>query len=62
MPIAKEVLRIGFTVAAVPGTYVTKDAVKQYGWAEQVTDGDDIGGGAADKDAAAPKGSPQKGS
>lgn len=56
MPIAKEVLRIGFTVAALPGTYVTKDAVKQYGWESKVDDGPDIGGSGDDntKDAKAP--------
>lgn len=64
MPIAKDVLRIGFTVAAVPGTYITKEAVKAYGWQDQVDDGDDIGGSTDDtntKDAAAPKGRAQKG-
>ena len=42
MPIAKEVLRIGFTVVALPGGYVTKDAVKQYGWGDVTDDGPDI--------------------
>lgn len=64
MPIAKEVLRIGFTVAAVPGGYVTKEAVETYGWQDQVEDGDDIGGTTvpdAQKDAKAPRGRAQKG-
>lgn len=62
MPIAKEVLRIGFTVAAVPGNYVTKEAVKTYGWQDQVEDGPDFGGTTDEaKDAKAPKGKPQKG-
>lgn len=42
MPIAKETLRIGFTVAAVEGGYVTKEAVAKYGWADKVTDGPDV--------------------
>lgn len=62
MPIAKEVLRIGFTVVANPGTYVTKDAVTKYGWQDQVDDGPDIGGTTTEeKDKAAPKGRAQKG-
>lgn len=62
MPIAKEVLRIGFTVAANPGTYVTKEAVAQYGWQDQVEDGPDIGGTTDETtDAKAPKGKAQKG-
>lgn len=44
MPIAKEQLKIGFTVAANPGAYVSKDAVKTYGWQSMVDDGPDIGG------------------
>lgn len=60
MPIAKEVLRIGFTVAAVPGTYVTKEAVKTYGWESLVDDGPDYGGSET-KDNLAPKGKAQKG-
>lgn len=40
MPIAKDILRIGYTVAALPGNYVTQSAVEQYGWQEQV-DADD---------------------
>lgn len=65
MPIAKETLRIGFTVVANEGGYVTKQAVKDNGWADKVTDGPDIGGTAnsdAAKDEKAPKGRPQKGS
>ncbi len=49
MPIAKETLRIGFTVAAAPGSYVTKEAVDKYGWQDQVEDGPDIGGTEADE-------------
>ena len=44
MPIAKETLRIGFTVVATPGAYVSKEAVKTYGWEKLVEDGPDIGG------------------
>lgn len=63
MPIAKEVLRIGFTVVANPGTYVTKEAVAKYGWTDMVEDGPDIGGSTTDeKDSKAPKGRAQKGS
>jgi hypothetical protein len=36
--IAKEVLRIGFTVAALPGTVVAPEAVKEYGWQDKVED------------------------
>lgn len=62
MPIAKENLYIGFTVAATEGTYVTKDAVDRYGWSDKVEDGPDIGGSDELKDDKAPKGKPQKGS
>jgi hypothetical protein len=63
MPIAKEVLRIGFTVAAVPGNYVTKEAVSAFGWDKQVEAGPDISADNGDtRDALAPKGKPQKGS
>lgn len=66
MPIAKETLRIGFTVVANEGGYVTKQAVKDNGWEKLVTDGPDIGGTEGDKgdsrDEKAPKGRPQKGS
>lgn len=61
MPIAKETLRIGFTVAALPGTYVSKSAVKANGWESLVDDGPDIGGDESTDDAA-PKGKAQKGS
>lgn len=44
MPIAKETLRIGFVTVALPGTYVTKEAVTEYGWGKLVDDGPDIGG------------------
>jgi hypothetical protein len=36
--IAKEVLRIGFTVVALPGTVVSPEAVKEYGWGDKVED------------------------
>jgi len=44
MPIAKETLRIGFTVVANKGGYVSKDAVKEHGEANnwQVDDGPDV--------------------
>lgn len=38
MPIAKETLKIGFTVAAIRGNYISKEAVKKYGWQELVVD------------------------
>jgi hypothetical protein len=50
MPIAKETLRIGFVVVANPGTYVTKQAVKDNGWQKLVDDGPDIGGTAKSDD------------
>jgi hypothetical protein len=53
MPIAKQTLLIGFTPAAAAGSYVTKEAVKQYGWEDQVEQGDDIGG--SDEPAPKPK-------
>lgn len=62
MPIAKETLRIGFTVVANEGGYVTKAAVKDNGWEDKVTDGPDIGGTGELKDDKAPKGRAQKGS
>lgn len=64
MPVAKETLRIGFTVAAVKGGYVSKEAVSTYGWQDKVTDGPDLKPAepeTATKDAAAPKGKAQKG-
>lgn len=42
MPIAKETLRIGFTIAALPGTYVSQSAVDTYGWADKVEKGKDV--------------------
>lgn len=60
MPIAKKILKIGFVVAALPGTYVSKSAVEANGWADDVEDGPDIGG-SEEKDDAAPKGKAQKG-
>ena len=51
MPIAKETLRIGFTVVAVEGGYVTKEAVKTYGWQKLVTEGPDLGGKQLDANA-----------
>lgn len=65
MPYAKEMLSIGFTVAALPGTYITDEAVKHYGWEKQVQAGPDPAGSDPDentKDSAAPKGRAQKGS
>lgn len=41
MPIAKEQLKIGFTVAANPGAYVTQAAVDEYGWGDKVDKGKD---------------------
>lgn len=55
MPIAKEVLSIGFTVVALPGNYVTKEAVKANGWESKVDDGPDYDSIAGSKDAKAPK-------
>ena len=55
MPIAKETLRIGFTVVANEGTYVTKEAVKTYGWQKQVEDGPDLGGSTVEANADAEK-------
>lgn len=62
MPIAKKQLKIGYTVIANPGGYVSKALVKDNGWEGDVTDGPDIEPGAADKDNLAPKGKAQKGS
>lgn len=57
MPIAKTTLRIGFTVVANPGSYVTKDAVEKYGWQDMVDDGPDVGGTTTDEgDSKAPQG------
>lgn len=56
MPIAKQTLLIGFTPAAAAGSYVTKEAVKEYGWEDQVEQGDDIGG----SDEPATKSKPKK--
>lgn len=36
--VAKEVLKIGFTVAALPGNVVSPEAVEKYGWQDQVED------------------------
>lgn len=44
MPIAKEPLNIGFTRVANTDTYVPKSLVEQYGWADKVEDGPDMGG------------------
>jgi hypothetical protein len=44
MPIAKEQLKVGFVVVANPGTYVSKQAVKDNGWEKLVDDGPDLGG------------------
>lgn len=48
MPIAKEQITIGTTVVANPGNYVSKAAVKQYGWQKLVDDGPDLGGDSLD--------------
>lgn len=61
MPIAKEVLKIGFTVAALPGGYISQEAVDKYGWADQVSADSAESVAPTDKDDAAPKGPPQKG-
>lgn len=62
MPIAKEVLRVGFTIAALPGTYVSKSAVEANGWQDKVDDGPDFEPSETPgKDAKAPKGRAQKG-
>lgn len=50
MPVAKEVLRVGFTVVALPGGYVSKSAVKEHGWEKLVDDGPDYGGSSDDED------------
>lgn len=42
MPIAKEQLKIGFTIAANPGNYVSQDAVDTYGWGDKVDSGKDV--------------------
>ena len=42
MPTAKEMITMGFTVVALPGGYVSKDAVKTYGWEKLVDDGPDM--------------------
>jgi hypothetical protein len=42
MPIAKEVLRIGFTIVALPGGYVSNEAVETYGWSDRVDKGQDV--------------------
>jgi len=63
MPIAKQVIRDGFTVVALPGGYVSKQAVKDNGWSDLVDDGPDVDtSAAATKDKKAPKGAAQKGS
>lgn len=41
MPIAKETLRIGNTIAALPGNYVSPSAVETYGWQDLVDAGQD---------------------
>jgi hypothetical protein len=61
MPVAKENLLLNGVIAALPGGYVTKEAVKKYGWKDQVEDGPDQGGTGEEKDDAAPKGAAQKG-
>lgn len=41
MPVAKETLRIGFVIAAMPGNYISQEAVDTYGWSRQVEKGPD---------------------
>jgi len=36
--VAKEILKIGFVVAALPGNAVSRDAVEKYGWQDKVED------------------------
>lgn len=36
--IAQKVLKVGFTIAALPGTVVPKEAVDEYGWHDYVQD------------------------
>ena len=36
MPIAKEQLFVGLTLAANPGNYIGEAAVKKHGWADKV--------------------------
>jgi hypothetical protein len=52
MPIAKETLRLGFTIVALPGGYVSQSAVDTYGWANMVDAGKDVEAGADDDRAA----------
>lgn len=41
MPVAKETLRIGFVIAAMPGNYISQEAVDTYGWSGKVEKGPD---------------------
>lgn len=41
MPIAKEQIKIGFTVVANPGAYVSQSGVDEYGWGDKVEKGAD---------------------
>lgn len=38
MPIAKQILRIGEIVVAMPGNFVARSAVEHYGWQDKVED------------------------
>lgn len=38
MPIAKQILRIGEIVVAMPGNFVARSAVEHYGWQDKVDD------------------------
>jgi hypothetical protein len=38
VPVAKEILRIGEIVVAMPGNFVARSAVEHYGWQDKVTD------------------------
>lgn len=42
MPIAKETLKIGFTIVATEGAYVSQSTVDKYGWADKVDKGNDV--------------------
>jgi hypothetical protein len=40
VPVAKQILRIGEIVVAMPGNFVARSAVEHYGWQDKVTDDD----------------------
>lgn len=56
--IAKEVLRIGHTVAALPGNVVAPEAVEKYGWADKVEDNGKGSDAAGTSEPAAPRVAP----